>query len=454
MSRLFWVMIALLWAVPLSAQAADPAQERAKKFFVQGSQDFADGRFARALDAFEQANAIKPHPIMLKNIAKTYEAMKDLTRAVEWYEKYLATEPSDAAGVSATVARLKTLMAQWSRLTLVTTPGGATVWVGSRKNRPRGKTPETLVVEPGERTLVIALAGYEVIERKLTLTGGQALTMPPIKLRKLRPQLVLSSEPVGASVFVDGADAPAGRTPLTLSLDEGEHILRFEAPGRRPVSQTVTLTGAHVQAPMRTAVQMQEGKAPGELVIELARGEVFIDGQSVGTAPLQAPIELDEGMHPVEVRGVGDEIYREMVTITSGETTTTTINIEGAGGGGLSIGQDTVGWILIGTGGALVLGGVVTSFLALGADGDLQDCRDDPNCAFTARESALADDVRSSALTTDILMGAGIAIAATGTVLYLLADDAPTRKPATQVPAVSVTPLRGGGAAAVGRFEF
>lgn len=453
MSRLFWVMIALLFAAPVSVHAADPAQERAKNFFVQGSKDFAEGHFARALDAFEQANAIKPHPIMLKNIAKTHEAMKDLTRAVAWYEKYLATGPSDSAGVAATIARLKTLMAKWSRLTLITTPGGAAIWVGSRENRPRGKTPDTLVIEPGQRTLVIALSGYEIVERTLTLAPGQAMTLPPISLAKLRPQLAVTSQPVGAQVFVDGAATPAGRTPFTLPLAEGDHTLRFEAAGYRPSKQTVTLTGAHVQAPLRTAAQLQVGKAPGELVIELDRGEVFIDGQSVGKAPLQAPIELDEGMHPIEVRG-GGEVYREMVSITSGETTTTTINIEGGGGGGSSIGQGTVGWILIGTGSAVVLGGIVTSFLALGADGDLQDCRGDAACAFTERESVLAEDVRSNALTTDILMGVGIAIAATGTVLYLLADDAPTRQPATQVPAVSVMPLRGGGAAAVGRFEF
>ena len=455
MSRLFWVMIALLWAAPVGAQPVDTAQERAKTFFIQGSKDFAEGRFARALDAFEQANAIKPHPIMLKNIAKTYEAMKDLPRAVEWYEKYLATAPDDSTGVAATVARLKTLMAQWSRLTIVTNPGGATIWVGSRDNRARAKTPDTLVLEPGQTTLIIALAGHEVVERTLTLAAGQALTMPPIALARLRPQLVLTSEPVGAEVFVDGAQTAIGRTPLTLPLSEGEHTLRFTAAGHRPVQETVTLMEKHVQAPMRTAVKLQPGKAPGALVIELAQGEIFIDGKSFGRAPLSAPVELDEGMHPIEVRG-GGGVYREMVTITSGETTTTTITLDGGdAGGGLSIDQSTVGWILIGTGGAVVLGGVVTSFLALGADGDLQTCRDDPTCNGTARESAFADDVRSNALTTDVLLGVGVAIAATGAVLYLLADEeAPSRKPGTEVPAVGLMPLRGGGAAAVGRFEF
>lgn len=453
MLRTLWVWgLVLCWACPAWAQA-DSAQERAKKFFIQGSQDYKAKRYARALDAFEQANAIKPHPIMLKNIARTYEAMKDLTRAVDYYQQYVATKPADQGEIEQKLAALRSSMAKWSRVTLTTTPAGAAIWVGPRTNRPRGKTPETLVIEPGAQTITVALAGYQIVEKRLNLQAGQALSLPPITLQKLRPQVRLASDPAGASVYVDGSETPAGRTPLTLQLAAGEHQLRFELDGHRTFKQSVTLAEAHIQTPMRTAVKLEVGKPTGELVIELSKGEVFVDGKSVGKAPLSAPIELEEGMHAIEVRG-GDEPYREMVTIKGGEQTRTAIDL-GDSGPGLSISQDTVGWILMGTGGALVVGGVITSFLALGADGDLQDCRDDPACAFTDREVALADDVRSSALTTDILLGVGVAVAATGTVLYLMADDdQPARKTATGVPSVGVTPLRGGGAAAFGVIEF
>lgn len=453
MLRTLWVWTLLLaWAAPALAQG-DAAQERAKKFFIQGSKDFEARRFARALDAFEQANAIKPHPIMLKNIAKTYEAMKDLPKAVEYYQKYLGSKPGDAGDVQKKIAGLQALMAQWSKLTLTTEPAGASIWVGPRTNRPRGKTPATIVVEPGRQTITLGLAGHDVISKALTLSAGQALTLPVITLNKQKPQVRIASDPAGASVFVDGAETPAGRTPLTLQLPEGEHALRFELEGHRSLKHAVTLGAQHVQAPLRTAVKLEVGKPTGELVIELARGEVLVDGKSIGKAPIAAPIELEEGMHAIEVRGAG-EPYREMVTIRAGEQTRTSIDVGGGGGPGFSIKQDTVGWILMGTGGALVVGGVITSFLALGADGDLQDCRDDPTCAHTDREITLADDVRSSALTTDILFGVGVAVAATGAVVYLMADDEPARKTATGVPSVGVTPLRGGGAAAIGRFEF
>ncbi|MCA9547768.1 MAG: hypothetical protein KC613_25365, partial [Myxococcales bacterium] len=56
------------------AWADDAAKERAKALFVEGRGHFAAGRLAQALAAFEQANAIKPHPLMLYNIAQVYEA--------------------------------------------------------------------------------------------------------------------------------------------------------------------------------------------------------------------------------------------------------------------------------------------------------------------------------------------------------------------------------------------
>lgn len=447
-----WLLVpGLLLGGAATAIAQDAAQERAKQFFTQGSKDFAEGRFARALDAFEQANAIKPHPVMLKNIAKTYEAMKDLTLAVSYYKKYVATNPGDAGDIKKKIAGIEATMARWSRLTLNTDPPGAAVWIDSRDQRSRGKTPVTLVVEPGPRKIILSLGGHDVVEKALTLTPGQALTLPTIALKQQQPQLMISTTPAGAEVFIDGAATAAGRTPLTVKLPAGAHEIQARLAGHKPLKQSVTLTAQHITTPLRTALRLEAGKPPGMLVIELEAGEVFIDGKSVGTAPLSAPIELEEGLHPIEVRGAGSP-YSEMVAITSGETTTTTIDIDG-GGGGSGISQSTVGWILMGTGGAVVLGGVITSILALSADGELQDCRDDPACAFTNREVTLADDVRASALTTDILLGVGAAIAATGVVLYVLADDEPTRTPTAGVPQVGITPILGG-AAAVGRFEF
>ncbi len=49
-------------------------------------------------------------------------------------------------------------------------------------------------------------------------------------LDRLRPELLLDSEPAGARVFFDGAVA-AGRTPLKSRLVAGAHTIRLELEG-------------------------------------------------------------------------------------------------------------------------------------------------------------------------------------------------------------------------------
>ena len=65
-----------LLMVPAGSQAQS-AKEQAKALFLKGRADFKDGKYAKALESFVRANQLKPHPVMLTNIAKVYEAMED-----------------------------------------------------------------------------------------------------------------------------------------------------------------------------------------------------------------------------------------------------------------------------------------------------------------------------------------------------------------------------------------
>lgn len=77
-----------------------------------------------------------------------------------------------------------------------------------------------------------------------------------------------------------------------------------------------------------------------------------------------------------------------------------------------------VGWVLVGTGGLGAAVGGVFGGLALAANGDFEaaDDRDE--------QIRLRDEVRRYALLTDILVGAGVGVAAIGVVLVILGLDA------------------------------
>lgn len=433
---------------PASAQDDDAAKKQAAALFRQGREFFEQARYPEALAAFEQANAIKPHPLMLYNIGQVYEAMGDLPRALDYYEQFLATGQGDGVEVRDRIARIKqTMAASWTTLDLTSEPAGANVWVGEKKGRPRGVTPLKLQLPAGTATIVLEKTGYRSVRRPVKLEAGRAATLA-IVLPPMMPMASFRSTPPGASVSIDGA--PAGVTPFVRALAPGRHTAVITLEGREPVTREIVVGPEHTaDRPLVVDVAFEAAGPSGllEVAVDREGAEIVVDGKVVGTAPLSEPLRLTPGAHRLEVRADGEDAHEETVIVNAGETTRTTIALGGeAGGGGVS--RRTWGWILMGAGGAALAGGGVMAVIASGADGDLGACRDDPTCNGTGREVDLANDVRGKALMTDILFGAGVGLAAGGAVLYLLGDGE-TADTAGVAPRLGVVPAPGGVSASI-----
>lgn len=134
-----------------------------------------------------------------------------------------------------------------------------------------------------------------------------AAAPPPEKARRarealdrIRPAVQITSTPPGADVYVDAQSRPAGRTPLTVPLVLGEHILRFERDGferalvparverGRDITVGTTLvprvtTRARPAAPSR-------GLTPGWVLL----GSGLATGAFAGVAYVQADTFTDE----------------------------------------------------------------------------------------------------------------------------------------------------------------
>lgn len=446
MVRSAMLVLAVLTALPALAQQTP--REQAKAFFVEGRARYAAGDFAEALEAFRKANALAPHPLMEFNIAQVFEAMDDLPAAIEKYRIYLGSNPGDAETVKGKIGALEATLESWPAVEVETMPPGAKVRVGKAANPSRGETPLTLRLPARKHTLFLSLAGHEDAQRPIELKAGDASTLT-VALVPLRPFLRVVTTPPGARISVDGE--ALGPTPLDRAVDGGQRTVRIELDGFESVERAVTLGPVHTrEAPYLLEVGLEKAVPRGdlELTVTPAGSEIFIDGQPRGKAPLGGPLRLTAGLHAVEVRPAGGgDPYKEMVAIEADTTVRTSIDV----GGGIDLG--TVGLIGMGVGGLAIAGGVVTGVLAYGASGELDDCRADPACERTQQELDLADDVRSQAVLTDILIWSGVAIAAGGAVLYILdADDAPAVDGQAE-QAFFVAPTNGG-AAAVGRFRF
>src|SRR5262245_15669259 len=58
-------------------------------------------------------------------------------------------------------------------------------------------------------------------------------------------KVTIESNPAGATVAIDGGEQPT-RTPLTVSLARGRHVVTVSAPDRQPERRAVDAAGAAV----------------------------------------------------------------------------------------------------------------------------------------------------------------------------------------------------------------
>ena len=88
-------------ALALPAVALADARIEAKRHFQKGMGLIAKGSFDEGIGELREAYAIKPHPNVLYNIARAYLDAGKVKEAVEYYRRYLASNPADVGQVRA-----------------------------------------------------------------------------------------------------------------------------------------------------------------------------------------------------------------------------------------------------------------------------------------------------------------------------------------------------------------
>ncbi len=162
---------------------------------------------------------------------------------------------------------------------------------------------------------------------------------------------------------------------------------------------------------------------------------VFVDGVERGEAPLLGKFPVAAGVkHTAWVVMNGSKLSQKAFKVTGGDTVTVDLEEKVEKGSAPvdsesepidplepddeSSGMVTAGWVAVGVGGALLIGGAITGGMALNLDSDLDhDCPDE-SCLGTRQPDI--DKLNTLSLTTDILMGIGAAAAVTGIVLLIV----------------------------------
>lgn len=224
-------------AAPAPTPTIDLAQE-AELQFQLGVAAYEAHDLRAALEHLLASNRLVPNRNVSFNLGRVYEALGDPAGAWRYYDQFVTAEPSEerrAEGVAA-LARIAPSVA---RLRVTSEPPGATVYLERQDLGSRGLTPITLALSEGPHSVIVALDGFPVAERPVTLAVDATTD--------LAVQFGLPATPPPAPPWA-GATVSSGDWPivsvepgrcLVLGTVEGTFAGRLDAPTPTPTGSAL-----------------------------------------------------------------------------------------------------------------------------------------------------------------------------------------------------------------------
>lgn len=389
------LVAAALLSLATAARAEDAELEQAKAAFEAGKAAYAAGSYEAAIAAFTEAERLASRPAIVFSLAQAYRLQYFVDRRPPRIQR--------------AVELYRRYLAE----------------------EPQG---------PRREDAVSHLASLEPLLLKVEAEHGRTAM---VEERRAETQLMVSSSVKDAQVSIDGA--PLAPAPLLQVVSPGAHQLLISAPGyfeRR--LEKLAVEGRLV------VVDVELEERPAQLSLSAPDGaEVLIGGRRVGEAPLAGPVALPPGRHFVSVSRNGAYPKAEELVVERGQAVQVAVELE-------STTQRTTAYVVLGSAGALLIGGGVTTALALLAEGRAKDIRGRLDAGQNLEPTDLDDYDRAvsrrdtfTALSVGLFAGGGAA-ALTGVLLYAF-DHAR----AETAPGFQVAPVAGPdglGAALSGRF--
>ncbi|MCU0632614.1 MAG: PEGA domain-containing protein [Methanolinea sp.] len=193
-------------------------------------------------------------------------------------------------------------------LSISSTPRGAGIYVDDIY---MGKTNQVVGnLAAGPHRVVISEAGYETWEETIKVISGEVTPVTATLVTEINPahgDLLVSSTPTGASVYLDGDFR--GSTPSDDLLDindlsPGTYTVAVKKPRYQDYSTIVTIqAGGKVQvlAPLQPAAQTA---ASVEITSTPGGADVFVNNVYMGITPLSFN-DVQAGTYTVDIRMAG-----------------------------------------------------------------------------------------------------------------------------------------------------
>ena len=228
-------------------QAPDPL-EVAREAYARGQTLFAQGNFAQAKAAFNDAYAAAPNPTVLLSSAECDLRLGNLEGSYALLQQYLAERP-DAPDRAEVEQKANDLLATPARIAVTSEPAGAQISIDGKDT---GRvTPAEIDLVRGEHTVELSLAGFESTSEPMTARIGARHELqvtlreappPPLADLKLTTEAqqpttalwitsivgaagIVTGTVLGFMVLAERSDYDAN--PTKASADRGERLALF-----------------------------------------------------------------------------------------------------------------------------------------------------------------------------------------------------------------------------------
>ncbi|MBX3230464.1 MAG: PEGA domain-containing protein [Labilithrix sp.] len=176
------------------AAAETEAQQEARSRFKRALELADDGQLDAALVELNRAYELSPSYRLLYNVGVVHQQLKDYTRALEAFERYLSEGGSEvpAERLTDVKSRVERLRDRVAFLDVRASEEGVEV---SIDDRPVGRTPLPPVrVNTGQRKITVTLAGRSPQSRVIELAGGETRRVSfDLEVATAAPRVVVQS---------------------------------------------------------------------------------------------------------------------------------------------------------------------------------------------------------------------------------------------------------------------
>ncbi len=173
----FAPLVLLLTLVGSSAVAGaqdEAARAQAREQFGIGVQRYEAQDYAAALQAFQEAYRLAPHPMVRVNMANCYENLGRPLEAMHHFERFLAEVPNATRQQRREIeTAVRRLQARVGEVRLSIAPDGALVTIDNAETR-RSPLLEPIRLAAGTHHVVVRMEGYRSQHREIQVVGGES----------------------------------------------------------------------------------------------------------------------------------------------------------------------------------------------------------------------------------------------------------------------------------------